>query len=347
MANCIATGEDWMGHVIPKSGPVFYITGEGIKGMKKRRKAWAKSRGIDPDTIPVFYSSVAAQLIVDESLNDVLAAIRTLVAVHGIPRAIVIDTLNRNIGSGNENDGVDITKFVNAMDKIRNDLCGCAVIVVHHTAHSTTARPRGSGILHNAMDFEYSVSGLKGTRTLTCTKNRENAVELVIHFDLEVIDTGWTDPGTGQPITSCVPKRVDGTPGRIKSLNADRSLVLEALALSCVGKVHASKKDWKAKALEIGLAGTRTPNTTDKAFTNAFKYLTDGGCYAVESDKADHFMVTTQAIDMVKSGNIANIHGKFLNLPGKIAEGKEHPPIGVPLSGFLSDYGSWDAGVRA
>ena len=53
---------------------------------------------------------------------------------------IVIDTLARNFGAGNENSTEDMNRFVASIDRYLREEFGSAILLVHHTGHAIHAR---------------------------------------------------------------------------------------------------------------------------------------------------------------------------------------------------------------
>jgi putative DNA primase/helicase len=102
MGYCIATGRAWHGCPVRKSGPVFYIAGEGFAGLAKRFRAWSLANNVDLRDVPFFSSNRPAQLLDQASAFEVVQAIDELKSLHGAPVFIIIDTLNRNFGPGDE-----------------------------------------------------------------------------------------------------------------------------------------------------------------------------------------------------------------------------------------------------
>jgi hypothetical protein len=67
------------------------------------------------------------------------------------PALIVIDTLARCFGAGNENVQQDMNAFVRGCDTVRRAAPGATVLVVHHTGWDAS-RERGSNALRAASD---------------------------------------------------------------------------------------------------------------------------------------------------------------------------------------------------
>lgn len=156
LACSVASGRDFHGRKV-RQGSVFYIAGEGHNGLARRFHAWGRHHGQDMSRLPVFKSNRAAQLLDGASAAEVGRAVAGLSSLHGAPALIIIDTLARNFGGGDENSTQDMNGFVAAIDDLRAGWPKTTIIIVHHTGHSDKGRGRGSTVLKGALDFEFRV----------------------------------------------------------------------------------------------------------------------------------------------------------------------------------------------
>ena len=67
------------------------------------------------------------------------------------PSLVVIDTLARNFGGGNENATQDMNLFITNLDRLKAEF-GCTVLVVHHTGKDAAKKERGNTALRGASD---------------------------------------------------------------------------------------------------------------------------------------------------------------------------------------------------
>src|SRR5690606_38112370 len=118
-------------------------------------QAWSRHRGISLVGVPCFVSKRSAQFLDDASAKAVTDAIGQLAERHGAPSLIVIDTLARNFGPGDENSNTEMGKFIAAIDNMRSRFSDCAVLIVHHSGHAAKHRARGAISLQCALDCEY------------------------------------------------------------------------------------------------------------------------------------------------------------------------------------------------
>lgn len=156
-----------------RQGAVFYIAGEGHNGLVRRFHAWAVERGQSLEGVPLFKSECAAQFLDPKSAQSVEHAISELAAQHGAPAMVIVDTLARNFGPGDENSTQEMSAFVAAMDKLRSKLPRCVILIIHHSGHHDKERGRGSMALKGALDFEYRLAKIGETMRLTNTKMKD------------------------------------------------------------------------------------------------------------------------------------------------------------------------------
>jgi hypothetical protein len=224
MALCVATGVPFHGRKVNR-GPVVIVVGEGLNGYGRRIAAWEKFHGIDLTGHPVFVSTMAAQFLDDSSAAEVEAAINSVSAKHGRVALVVLDTLNRNFGAGDENSTLDMTRFISAIDqRIGN---GVTRLIVHHTGHANKERARGAYALKAALDCEIQVMKNDGKISMFNTKQKDAPEFSPIMFEPRVVELD-----SDGKITSLVLEKSDGVPlGRSVSLSPQMGMALLLLDL--------------------------------------------------------------------------------------------------------------------
>ena len=185
IAACIASGTPFHEHAV-KQGAVIYIAGEGHNGLKRRLTAWEKLNHVSLDHAPLFLSKVAAQFLDAVSAQAVADAVDPVVLTEGPPALIIVDTLARNFGPGDENATKDMSNFVAAMDCLKGRH-RCTLILVHHTGHTDKDRGRGSAALKAALDAEFRVEKTDDIIRLVNTKMKDAAPPPEMYFRLETV----------------------------------------------------------------------------------------------------------------------------------------------------------------
>jgi len=187
IALSVATGTPFHGRDT-KQGSVFFIAGEGHNGLARRFAAWSQARGVSLTGVPLFKSERAAQFLDGASARAVADAVAGLAARHGSPALIVIDTLARNFGAGDENNTSDMSDFVVAVDDLKARFPGCSVLIVHHSGHADKQRARGAMALKGALDCEYRVEKDGHAMKLVNTKMKDAEPPQDVHFRFEQVD---------------------------------------------------------------------------------------------------------------------------------------------------------------
>ena len=209
MAASVATGTDF--HELPvKQGPVIYIAGEGQNGIKRRFQAWSIVRCIDLQSSPLYTSTVPIGLCDADQVQAALDAVEEVANLAGPPLLIIIDTVARNFGPGDENSTADMGRFIAAADQIRSQYQS-AVHLVHHTGHGDKKRARGSMALKGALDAEYRLErDQDGIVRVKTTKMKDAGLPDPMAFEIRGVDLGLKDVD-GDPVTSAVLHRIEYT----------------------------------------------------------------------------------------------------------------------------------------
>src|SRR3546814_16431090 len=147
-ACCVATGTPWKDRKV-KKGPVLYINGEGHNGVNRRLTAWAIANGVDLRQHPLYLSSTTTALTDEASRAEFEAVVAEFIRAFGKQRLIVLDTLARNFGPGDENSNQDMQRAIENEEDIR-EITGAGVIANHNAGHSEQPRARGSTGLRGA-----------------------------------------------------------------------------------------------------------------------------------------------------------------------------------------------------
>ena len=232
IACCIAAGCDFHGLQV-KQGPVFYIAGEGHNGLGRRFKAWSIRNKIDLKEMPLFVSTISAGLCDSDQVEQVSVAFCSAAEKYGPPFLIVIDTLARNFGPGDENSTADMTTFIAACDRLRGRYQS-GVLIIHHSGHSDKSRARGAMALKGALDAEYRLEKDSNSMCrLESTKMKDFDSPKSMAFVIRSVELSVLEDGTH--VTSailedtqyepCKPKRK----GRREGRGRCQSIALEVL----------------------------------------------------------------------------------------------------------------------
>ena len=200
IACCVATGTAWHGRPVQR-GPVFYIAGEGHNGMARRFAAWQKHHSVSLKGAGIYKSQRAISIYSEDAARDLYEVVKEMSEAHGVlPALIVIDTVARNFGEGDENSTEDMGKFITHLDTYVRLPFGCNVFLAHHSGHNMD-RARGSSALKAALDSEYQVAKDGPVLQLIPTKMKDAELPPELTFRLTMVDLGEID---GKPMNSAI-----------------------------------------------------------------------------------------------------------------------------------------------
>jgi hypothetical protein len=199
MAAAVHTGTPWAGHDA-EAAPVLYLAAEGQSGIRRRLRAWEIVNGV----------SLAGMMLLPEPVRfldtaDVDALYAEIAALPAMPALIVVDTLARNFGGGNENGADDMGRFIAACDRLRSLTSAC-ILIIHH--ENKLGGYRGSTAFAGAMDTMIEAKREGTAVTLACKKQKDDGEFEPIHLAARVVDLGLCDRH-GRAVSSVVLQQTD------------------------------------------------------------------------------------------------------------------------------------------
>ncbi len=144
----VVHGLPWLGRRT-QQGPGLWIAGEGGRGFGHRVNAWHRARRLQP---PNDLVGIPASIDLGTEAWRVVDAVQSTVAI--TPRIVVVDTLSQTYTAGaEENSATDMAAYLRELGARFRDLWHCTVIVIHHSGHNASERPRGSSAIQANTDF--------------------------------------------------------------------------------------------------------------------------------------------------------------------------------------------------
>lgn len=197
LALSVAHGLQWLGRKTRK-GPVIIIAAEGGSGLWKRIVAWHRERRLQWKDAPVYVVPISVDLGQDAVL------VREAAAALGVtPVLVLVDTLSQTF-SGEENSAQEVAIYLREIGLQFRACWQCSVMVVHHTGHNATERPRGSSALRANVDFMFGVfrDEKEMLATMECAKQKDGDMLEPTSFAMKVIELAHDEDGDA--ITSLV-----------------------------------------------------------------------------------------------------------------------------------------------
>jgi hypothetical protein len=244
MAEAIATGRPWMGNEVEKQGAVLYICGEGFGGMGARIKA-CQIHHSTPKGAPIYVIRHQLNLRSSaEDFNALMMAVVQLVETTGIEfQLLIIDTLARAFGGGNENDSDAMGSFITSMGKIQEFLA-CALMVLHHSGKDLAKGLRGHSSLLGAVDTQLEIlrfeDQAKGIISLTKQKDGQDGIR--IGFEMTEVEISSSSLGF-DPVVSLAVQASDEAVNQASKRGKSNSGAgkNQRLEMSCLENIVKSK----------------------------------------------------------------------------------------------------------
>jgi hypothetical protein len=183
-------------------GRVYYLALEGGSGFSNRICAMRTER---PDIFERIESSsdfmpwpVAIDL---HGATDGEAIVQAIKSSDEPTALVVIDTLARAMGYGDENTAKDMGQFIRNVDLIRAET-GAHVMVIHHSGKDASKGARGSGSLRGAIDTEIELTRSGAVIMAEAKKQRDMPSGTVFAYSLDSVFIGNDEDGDA--VTSAV-----------------------------------------------------------------------------------------------------------------------------------------------
>lgn len=227
----VAAGEDWHGHRVQDgkkwAGPVLYIASEGGAGINNRLAALRRSKQDMMNAVEgngdLYILSAPIDLCTADDARYLADVIK--VDFYRKPALIVVDTLARAMGNGDENTAKDMGQFIRSIDYLREET-GAHVMVVHHSGKDASKGARGSGSLRAAADTEIELTRVDGIIMAETRKQRDMTCDAVFAYSLKSVFIGMDDDG--EKVTSAVVQPAEPVKRKVKLTGTDK-IALQAL----------------------------------------------------------------------------------------------------------------------
>lgn len=225
----VATGREWHGHKV-KQGLVVYVAAERKKLTERRMMAFRKHHGVQD--VPLLVIGGRLDFTKDlKDARDLIAAIKEAELATGLACVwVIIDTLTRVFGAGDQNASKDMSRFVQACDEILAETTA-HVTAIHHSAWSGE-RGKGAIDLDGAVDASFMVKKSAGGKyKLVCDGTNDGEEGDVVNFTMTGIVLGQDEDGedTTAPVVVTAKPDTALTSGGPSGMNAK---VLAALVLA-------------------------------------------------------------------------------------------------------------------
>ncbi|MBX9701706.1 MAG: helicase RepA family protein, partial [Acetobacteraceae bacterium] len=261
---------------------VLYLSAEGESGFAGRLLALAAEFGPADG-----FGYVAQRAEVGPpggDLADLIAA-----AKHHRADIIVLDTVARTFGTGDESGTRDMGAYVAALDRLREET-GAHIVVVHHgSKNGESPGPRGSIALVGAADLVVKVErgkdGAPHRATVEAAKDDADGATFAFRLRVVEMERRHTDR---KPRTTCITEEAEAVPpsptsglppqardalGFLRDLVAAQGSPLPAIPGFPAGLQGVAEARWREECETRRLSTAEKPEDRRRTFRNAFKLL--------------------------------------------------------------------------
>ncbi|WP_159350006.1 AAA family ATPase [Roseomonas harenae] len=259
---------------------VLYVAAEGEGGFAGRLLVLRDLLGDASDA----FRYIAQRATIgppSDDLEDVISAARDMRA-----DLIVLDTLARTFGDGDENAARDMSGFVASVDRLRSE-SGSHVAVIHHGTKEGGSL-RGSSALLGAADLSVKVT--KGEPSIAKVEAaKDDADGEILPFRLRSVELASNEDG--EPRYTCIAEEAEDTGPPPPSLapNARKALLflcdiintestpLPVGVLFPTGLKGVSKERWRLECESRDLSHAGDRKSRDRVFRAAVSTLVNAG----------------------------------------------------------------------
>ena len=267
---------------------VYYLALEGGSGFSNRICAMRNERPEIFERVEPGNYFVPWPVAVDlHGLTDGEAIVR---AIKGKVALVVIDTLARAMGDGDENTAKDMGQFVRNVDLIRKRT-GAHVMVIHHSGKDKSKGARGSGSLRGAVDTEIELTRSGSVVMAQTKKQRDMSSDKVFAYTLRSVFIGHDEDG--DEVTSAVVEEAEPVKKATRLVGQARLAIRafdDALADNEQSKAGecfprngqcVSLDSWREHCDRLGLTDGESDSAKRQAFGRAWKSLQEKGIIRV------------------------------------------------------------------
>lgn len=261
--------------------------------MKHHDEDWPSSFRMSPVAIDLRSTARHAEaLIADREANQPDVGL------------VIVDTLNRSMGGGDENSAEDMGAFISNCGKVAEAL-NCFVLTIHHSGKDSSKGSRGHSSLLGAVSTELEVVREQGfPGTVRVTKQRDGEDGKYYGFDLLSVELGHdTD---GDPVTSAVIIEKAAEEARASEKPKGKSQVTVVEAFRQYSLEHGKQPP----------AGTGFPDCRVQA-VEAVAFIEFAAAKMVHHKRPERRKAVTDALDGLISRHLMATNGGLLWWSGK------------------------------
>jgi len=275
---------DWAMRVAIDNHPVALLSGEG-GGLGRRVKAWMQTFGgaVNLRDLPILALERPLNLNRDEEMALLVQAID---AAGIAPKMVVVDTLSKFSAGMDENSNQEVAAYLAQLSRFVRERYDATVLIVAHSGHGDSDRPRGASALMANPDAEYIVKRAAQPNThVEVTRQRfKDTGELSnLAYEAEVVDLGAADR-YGERLTSLVMREAVAHGDKPVSAQLPQGKAQKTILLAlrerqkrAEGELVWTMEEMRQVGRECGLSRQSVHDAVEKLMLSPFMVATVGG----------------------------------------------------------------------
>lgn len=222
---------DWAMRIAAADNPVVILSGEGA-GLGRRAEAWMQEhgKGRDLEELRLMALESVANLNADEEMSMLQQSIDEA----GIrPALVIVDTFSKFSAGLDENSNQEVAEYLSKLTIGLRERYTSTVLLVAHSGHGDSKRPRGASALMANPDAEYIVErpDIQGMAVnVTRERFKDTASMSPLGYEAVEVDLGRVDR-YGEAVKSLVMRPTDAVVAtkKVTPQGKVQKMILEAL----------------------------------------------------------------------------------------------------------------------
>jgi hypothetical protein len=266
----VAHGLPWMGRVT-QPGQVLYVAAEGGAGLWGRVEAWHRARNLSWADVPLYVVPQAVDLTV-----DAWRVVDAAQAIGALPTMVIVDTLSQTY-AGEENSANEMAAYLREIGLRFRTLWDCAVLLIHHSGHEATERPRGSSAIRGNVDFMLGAfrDEKEMIATLQCKKQKDGELFKDAEFQLTTVTLGMDEDN--EPVTSLVARHLGNDEERKRAREEEARAGRSGRNQSFIGLLDSCHEEKTLRRAYYELLGNIDADAKKKAYYRARDWAVQAG----------------------------------------------------------------------
>lgn len=222
---------DWAMRIAVADNPVVILSGEGA-GLGRRAEAWMQEHGKGRDLEEL--RLMALESVANLNAEEEMSMLQQSIDEAGIrPALIIVDTFSKFSAGLDENSNQEVAEYLSKLTIGLRERYISTVLLVAHSGHGDSKRPRGASALMANPDAEYIVErpDVQGMAVnVTRERFKDTASMAPLGYEAVEVDLGRVDR-YGEAVKSLVMRPTDAVVATKKAVPMGKvqKMILDAL----------------------------------------------------------------------------------------------------------------------